>query len=249
MRKLAKILSVAVVLVAALVMLTAPAAAQDDNTSYPVDTITVQGGGSASGSPDIANINIGVRTTDPDVGTVFETNNTTIDNVIEAMVNEGVAREDIRTVNIYLYQNENFDPASSGIAGEGNGPRIRYELNNELRVTVRDTNTVSDVISAAVEAGANNIFNLSFGFSDQSELEDTALERAMDDARARAERLAELSGVELGEIIVVNETGDASVPGPYEQAAMGIGGGGNVPVEPGQLNVNVQIDVTFRINR
>ena len=248
MQKTVKTLGIAVLLAGLLALFVMPAAAQE-NTSYPVDTIKVIGAGSASGSPDMANINIGVRTSDPDVSTVFERNNATVDDVIEAMVAQGVAREDIRTVNIYLYQNENYDPASSGMSGEGGN--IRYELNNELRVTVRDTDNVSGVISAAVEAGANNIFNLSFGFSDQSELEDTALERAMDDARTQAGRIAELSGVELGEIIVVNENSNAFVPGPYESADFGLGGGGggNMPVEPGELSVNVQIEVTFRITR
>ena len=228
-----------------------PANAQE-NPTYPVDTITVVGEGSAPGTPDIANINIGVRTVDPDVETVFERSNNTVESVIQALVDQGAAREDIRTVNIYLFQNENFDPASGGPALDSEGrPQIRYELNNELRVTVRDTANVSEVISAAVEAGANNIFNLSFGFEDQGALENEALALAVDDARAQAERIAELANVELGEILLVSETGGNGFPSPFERAQMsGMGGGGGgVPIEAGQLSVSTQIQVTFRIAR
>jgi hypothetical protein len=237
-----RLLMAATVLLAMLALAALPAAAQ----TYPEDTITVMGSGQASGTPDLADINVGVRTISEDVSTAFEQNNAQVQAVINTLTNMGVAREDIRTTSIYTSFRNNTPPAPGGQPQ----PERTYEVTNDLRITVRDTSRIGELIAAAVEAGANNVYGLNFRFSNQDTLEQQARVEAMSDARTQAEQLAGIADVSLGEIVVINETPGGFSPAPFAMAGMGGGGGGGgAPIEPGQLTVSVQVQVTYRIVR
>ncbi len=247
-----KRLTILLAVFAVLILAVAPIAAQEGDNSYPANTITVTGTGSAAGTPDIANLEIGVEVFDPEVSTAFNQANATVDAVIAALLEAGVAREDIRTVNVNIYQ-DNYGgpfpmmaPNESGMAQQ---PEPVFRVNNMLRVTIRDIAIVADVIGAAVEAGANNIFGLNFGIDDRTALESEARADAIANAEARAQELAGLIGAELGDVIMVNEGGMGGFS-PFEVANLSAGfGGGGVPIEPGQLSVTSVITVTYRINR
>ncbi|MEL7236013.1 MAG: SIMPL domain-containing protein [Chloroflexota bacterium] len=233
-------LALAVMLAALLMAMAAPALAQDG----PPNTITVIGNGSASGDPDIAEINVGVRTANNEVSAAFDENNQTTNAVISAVQQAGIAEDDINTVSIYAFtRDNNFDPNAA--------PQISYEVTNDLRIIVRDTSAVGSVIATAVNAGANNIYGLNFRISDEESLEFTAQELAMEHAADQAARYAELAGVELGEIVAISETVGGGGPIPF--AAQGFGGGGGAgggaPIEAGPLTVSVQVQVTYAIAR
>ncbi len=214
--------------------------AQD--TTTPSDTITVTGTGSASGTPDIANLDIGVQTVNADVTQAFAQTNQGINAVIEAMTGAGVAREDIRTSGLNIYVQQPPSPDSQG--------STQYQVSNQVHIIVRDISKVEDVINAAVNAGANNIFGFSLGIADQSALESQARSEAVADARNRAEELAGLIGVELGDVVSVQENpGNSPQPLAFQSTAMGSGGTGGAVVETGQLTINLQVEITYRINR
>lgn len=247
-----KFLSIIVLLAVLLVIAVTPTLAQDDGPAYPIDTITVVGSGSAAGTPDIATIEIGVESRDSDLGVAFSEVNATIDGVIDALVAAGVAEEDIRTVSLNVYQERPMDPASSGFGPEQSQPsgEVMFVVNNIVRVTVRDIDGVAEAINAAVAAGATNIFGLNFGISDRDALESEAREEAMANARARAEQLAALAGVSLGDVVVIDESFGGSSPFDLSNLAMARSEGfGGASIEPGQLSVTTQVRVTYRINR
>ena len=89
-----------------------------------------------------------------------------------------------------------------GPVGESQGG---YRVSNMLRVTVRDVERAGDVLDAAVEAGANQVYGVTFTVSDESRWQGQAREKAFADAKARAAELAGLAGVELGAVQSVSE--------------------------------------------
>ncbi|MBZ0301422.1 MAG: SIMPL domain-containing protein [Anaerolineae bacterium] len=216
--------------------LTGVAAAQD----YPPGTLTVEGYGQAFGAPDIALVQLGVQTSSSDVLEAYNTANDAVQNVIAALTDAGIDLKDIQTTGLYLYQDTPYNPQT----GEPSTAPI-YRVTNSLNVTVRDVAQVGDVINTGVQAGANNINGLTFNIADPAALEEQAREVAVADARARAEQLAGLMGVQLGEATIIVETPNAQPPMLYDRAQSAMGGG--AAVQEGQLQVSVLVRVTFNI--
>jgi hypothetical protein len=164
-----------------------------------------------------------------------------MDSVIAALIELGIAEQDLQTTGLFLYQENPFNP-ETGMPSE----TAIYRVQNSLNITVRDISQVSTVISTGIEAGANNINNLTFGISDPAQLEQEARVDAIADARQRAEQLAAELGVELGTPTIITETQDFGgvIPLGRFDTASAVGG---AAVQEGQLSVGVQVRVTFNI--
>ena len=94
-------------------------------------------------------------------------------------------------------------------------PQPMYRVSNMVNVTIRDLDSVGDVLDAVIEAGANDIWGITFAIDDPSEAQDEARAGAIEDALARAGALAELNGVELGPVMSVTEViGSTPIPMP-----------------------------------
>ena len=72
---------------------------------------------------------------------------------------------------------------------------------------MRDVTKVASVIDALVGAGANEIGGINFMVSQASKLLDEAREKAIADARRKAEIYAKAAGVTLGAPLSISEEG------------------------------------------
>jgi uncharacterized protein YggE len=203
--------------------------------------ITVVGTGQASGTPDVANVNIGVETQSASVQQAVADNRTKMNKLLETLKGLNIADKDITTSNYSVYTEQ--QPGSGGKVGSANA--IAYHVNNQVNVTVRDVSKLGDVLDKVVEAGANNIYGVNFSVADTSKLQEDARGKAVADAKARAESLAKLAGVNLGDVIAVSEV-IGNAPMPMLSAAQA-GGAGATPIQPGTLNVNDSVMVTYAI--
>lgn len=220
------------------------AAAPGQQTTNAGNTggITVIGQGTSYGQPDQATVVVGVETFAPTVQEATTQNQATLDGVMAALADAGIAAEDIQTTNYSLYAEQIYgEKGPEGIAG--------YRVSNQVNVKIRDISLVGDVLAAVTEAGANAIYGVNFTVADPAALEAEARAKAMEDARKRAESLAELGNVSLGDIVVISEVvGQPVMP-------LGMGGGGfameqaaSAPgISPGQLSYQVQVQVTYGI--
>jgi uncharacterized protein YggE len=105
---------------------------------------------------------------------------------------------------------------------------------------------VGDVLDGAVSAGANSVYGVSFEVEDTSKLEASAREKAIADANARAASLAQLAGVSVGQVLTISEV--VGGPGPLVlERAVALGAGGGTPIQPGEFEVNVSVQVTYAI--
>lgn len=202
-------------------------------------TLVVTGSGSASGAPDRANIEIGVEITSDTVTDAFAEANSTIDDIINALVDLGIARADIQTTGLNIYTQQQL------MGPDATEPSTQYNVSNRVRVLVRDISQVEDVINASVENGANNIFGLNFTLSDPTELMRQARTGAVANAQANAQHLAELLGVSLGSVIKVTEFQGAGI-GPVPEAA-GNMMADSARIESGQLSISLQVELTYSI--
>lgn len=215
--------------------LTAPARAQ----SAPAG-ITVTGTGTVYGEPDMATVELGFVAVAADVRQALTEADAVLGAIQQAVVGAGVQAADVRTTGFYVWRDQTYDR-------DGNPGEVRFQVRHAYQVIVRDVAKLGDVISAAVDAGANEVGGIQMSVSDPTALASAARELAMADARAKAAELADLGGVGLGAPIAIGELGSGS---PVSSAgrvaydsmsAMG-------SVEVGQLAVTVQVQVTFAID-
>ncbi len=200
--------------------------------------ITVNGVGTAYGAPDTAVLDLGVSLYHSDVAEGMAQVDQRMQAIREALIAAGVDESDIRTTGLSVWREQQYDQ-------QGNPTTARYNVWHNYNVTVRDPEQVGEVINAAVSAGANNVGGVSFTIADPSPLEREAREQAVADARERAQHLAQLMGVTLGEPVSIVEGFQGGVPMVRNAAYdMGAGGGG---VATGQLAVSVNVTVTFAL--
>lgn len=208
-----------------------------------VPTVSVSGHGSVNVPPDTASVSIGVDVIKPTLGEAQEQATTQATAIIDALQAAGIAKKDIQTdffsVNILRDYSENADPTQ--ITG--------FEIVNQLRVTVRDTGQLGELLDAAVNAGANSINGVTFYVEDQTAASSDARVEAVKDARTKAEELAAAAGMTLGPVVAISEGTSSPISPVYDMARAGGMGAGQAaaPVEPGSTTVAVDVTMTFEL--
>lgn len=222
--------------------------AQAQTTAAPTaasGTITVVGEGKVSLQPDIARVTIGVETVNESVQDATAANKTIVETVLAALQEAGIAENDLRTTGYSVFA-DRFGP--EGILPDND---VRYRVSNSVSVTIRDLDNVGTILDVAVEAGANNIYGVEFALDDPGIAESDARSAAVASALDKATELAELTGVSLGQVVSVSEVigmGGGYYSGNFAEAArMGLGGGGGAPIAPGQLDLVMQLQITYAI--
>jgi uncharacterized protein len=203
--------------------------------------ISVTGLGRVAGTPDTMTITLGVSVQRDRVDEATADAAALTDAIIAAVTASGVLTEDVQTTNYAVYPE--FD-------WSGNRQRlIGYRVTNELRVKVRELDNAGAVIDAATAAGGDDVVvgGLSFSIEDNTALLESAREAAWNDAEAKARQLAQLSGASLDGVISIVETINHSSPPIYFERAAAGEDAALTPIEPGQSDVTVTIQVVFAI--
>jgi uncharacterized protein len=204
--------------------------------------ITVVGIGKVTGKPDIAHVTVGIETQAPSLQKAVDDNKAKMNGLLDTLKKIELADKDIQTSNYSVYT-ERVSPPTPG--AEASTDQMIYHVTNQVDVIVRDVNQLGDVLDKAVAAGANNIYGVNFSVEDTSKLESDARAKAVTNAKSRAENLAQLNGVQLGEVLSVSEVIGGSAY-PMDYGAKGLGGGGT-PVQPGELEMSLSIQITYAV--
>jgi uncharacterized protein YggE len=213
---------------------------QTTDESTPLRTLSINGHGEVTLIPDIAYVYVGVHTELEAAADAVAENNDQAQAVMDALRAAGIAAEDIRTSNFSLWYSQNYD--MNGQPTDG-----KYVVDNSVYITVRDLEKLGDILDTAIEAGANSINGISFDVSDKDAALAEARENAVADARTQAGELAELAGVELGDIQNISMYG--GIPTPYYGGAVRdvAEAAASVPITPGQFVVSVDVSIVFSI--
>jgi uncharacterized protein YggE len=226
-------LAAAVALAGAL--LTAPVLAQ----VVPPATISVTGEATVSVPPDLAEIDGGVTSEAKTAREASEANNAAMGKVLQALKGAGIEEKDVQTSRLSLQpQSAPNRTGPSTVAG--------YRASNRVTIRVRDVAKVANAIDTLVGAGANEIGGINFVVSQASKLLDEARERAVADARRKAEIYAKAAGVTLGAPLSISEEGN-SAPVPYRRMAAGMAV--SAPVAQGEETLAVTVSVSWAIKQ
>ena len=226
-------LAAAVALAGAL--LTAPVLAQ----VIPPAAISATGEATVSVPPDLAQIDGGVTSEAKTAREASEANNAAMGKVLQALKGAGIEEKDVQTSRLSLQpQSAPNRSGPSAISG--------YRASNRVTIRVRDVAKVANVIDTLVGAGANEIGGINFVVSQASKLLDEARERAVADARRKAEIYAKAAGVTLGAPLSISEAG---APGPILYRKMAAGMAASAPVAQGEETLSVTLSVSWAIKQ
>ena len=217
------------------------AQAQSDSDD-PIRSISVNGVGRVKAEPDVADINLGVTKQGEDAQSAAGEAATSMDAVIKALLEAGVAEADIQTTSLTLYPVYDYNENPPDIEG--------WEASNLVNVTVRDIESVGAVVDAATAAGATNVNGITFRVEDPTAAEAAARSAAVADARAKADQLAADAGVTIIGVISISESGGQQPQPRYmERAAFDMAAGDALatPVLPGQVELSINVYIQYEI--
>ena len=227
-------------LVASMLLVAGPpevGRAQED----PRSTISVVGEGRVLVQPDVANVSLGVESTAPTLTQAQDEANTRMQAVVDALLAQGVARDDVRTSRLSV--GPVYDPRdASQLRG--------YRAANSVQVKLRDLGRAGAIVDAVTAAGANRVDGISFAVDDPTGPKDQARAQALANARAKADQLASLAGVRIVGVKAISESDASSRPMPAERAApaaLAAPAAAPPPVEPGTQEVRTQVSVTYLV--
>lgn len=205
-------------------------------------TISVSGQGTVSLIPDMASISIGVQTEDANAAQAVANNNAQSELVIQALDSFGVASRDIQTTNFSVFPIQNRN-------GNGEVVSTTFRVQNTVNVTVRDLDDLGAILDAVITAGANTIGGIRFEVDPEraKEAEDEALTDALADARHKADLLAQAAGVNLVDVLSISVSTFGGPVTFVETRALGVGGGGDISISPGESDLTVQVFVVYEI--
>jgi len=200
------------------------------------NTISISGTGIVWATPDIAQVSISVVTESTSATEAQQNNAAITTKVIQALMDAGVSKEDIKTISYSLSPRYSYD---------GKQTLVGYECRNMIAVTTKNTSEVGKLIDVAVGVGANEVGGVFFTVSEEkrAQLMTDAIKKAVGDADAKAQAIASALGV------TITGKSYASISPMYQPYGVvyEVKASEPTPIIPGelQLTVTVQVDYTF----
>jgi uncharacterized protein YggE len=208
--------------------------------------IWVNGTGKVTLTPDIATLSLGVSAQTSSVAEAQSQASTAMDKVMAALKGNGVAQKDIQTQYYNVQQVTRWDDKSQLEVVIG------FRVSNMVIAKIREMAKIGSIIDAVVAAGGDltRINGINFSVEKPEQYYSQARELAMNDAKAKAQQIASLSGVTLGKPTFISENASAP-PVPYPQVMykgdMAAGAAPSVPISTGEMDIVLNVQVTYTI--
>lgn len=201
-----------------------------DNTFY------VTADASVFAKPDLAKITLSVTNQAPTALDAQKKANDIINNVTNELKKMGVPETNIKTTGFNIYPQYG---TSSNITG--------YNANISMEVKDKDLSRVNKIIDKATSLGVNQISGITFEVENKEASIDQARKGAIQQAKAKAAKIAGEAGIRLGRVLNVSEATPTDLPPYFGKGldATGLGGGGGTEVQPGQTEIKVQVTLSY----
>jgi len=218
------------------------------------NTITVSGHGESMGVPDIATFSFSVVSQKPTVAAAQADATAKANATTEYLKSVGIDVKDIQTSNYSINpQYDYIQTACSGGYCPGGTQVLRgYEVRQTTTIKVRDTAKAGDLLAGVGSKGATEVSGLNFTFDDPEAIQDEARDKAIADAKEKAETLAKQLGVSIVRVTSFSENG-SGYPRPMMYSSMDAYGKGGVTAQTvpsisvGENKVTNDVSITYEI--
>jgi uncharacterized protein YggE len=203
------------------------------------DTVAVYGQGKVAIQPDQATITFGYENENADPKTAQEHNKTKMEQIVSAVMAEGITSADLQTVSYRVYQHSDSR---------------RFIVRNMMQVKTGDLQKTSKIMKAAYDAGANEFWDVRFDIVNRQKAYTDALHLALERAREKAEKLADDEGRKVNGVVAIEE-GTVSnsywYSSPYSNfvsaPSSSSGGYTDGGISSGELEISAVVNVTYRL--
>ncbi len=210
----------------------------------PKRTITVAGTSKGDYANQIATFYINLEYHNKEKDKAVEELNEKSKIAVEKIKEFGIDSKDIMTQNLNVYQRE--DPYyEDGIT--------KYKPNEwyasySIEITLRDLTKSTDFTEFLTSVESSSMWGPNLSIDSTKTDSDELLISAIEDAKQKAERMANSMGAKLGKVIKVEEggTGSPVLYGIAREDSLMMGGGG-APIEPGSTEISKTVTVTFEL--
>ena len=197
--------------------------------------------------PDNVGIYFSVKTSADTSKEATEDNAEIVESLINNLVDLGIEREEIQTQNFNVYPKYVW----SGGARREDG----YEATHNLKVGISadDSSKIGEIIDAGVSAGAAiNRISWELTQESQNNYKAEAIKLAAEDARIKAESIAEGLGKNLGRVVSTSESSFGYSPWLIYEDSVGAGASGakvaTTNIQPSEQEIYASVRATFKIS-
>lgn len=220
----------------------------------PENVISVSGEGEVFAAPDIATFTFSVVEEGKNVKDAQAKVTQKMDAILASIKKLGIEDKDVKTVDFSAYPKYEYNQIAciTTPCPPGKQVLVGYEINQTISVKVRKIDDAGKAIDATTSAGASNVGALSFTIDDQDALKREARQKAITDAKGKADALAKDLGVRLVRIVNFSENGNGGFYPVMYKADMAMGRGGAVaesaPTLPtGENKIMSSVSITYEI--
>jgi uncharacterized protein YggE len=189
--------------------------------------------------PDEAVVRLGIVRQGSVAGTAQNDANTVAKEILSAIAKVGVPSKDIQTARLVLSPVYNTRGSDQRI--------VSYNATNTISVRLDNLAIVGNVIDAGLKAGANQLEGVQFRLRNELPSREQALKEAVQEARGKAEAMADALRVNLVEVIEASEGGVSVVPRAQSFALSEAAAAAPTPVSPGEIEIRANVTIRYRI--
>jgi uncharacterized protein len=219
-------------------------AQRPDVATPPTPTLVVNGSAQVFAVPDEATVRLGIVRQSPNAQAAQEQANTVAQEILASIGKLGVPANQIQTARIIV------SPMYAPRGPESReAPRIvAYTAANSVSIRLSNLTLVGSVIDAGLKAGANQLEGVQFGLRNDLPSREEALKQAVEEARSKAQVMADALHVKLTEVLEVSESGVSIAPFAEVAQASRLAVSTETPVSPGQIQVQANVTIRYRIS-
>ncbi|WP_219834932.1 SIMPL domain-containing protein [Paenibacillus sp. R14(2021)] len=220
--------------------------AVDNNAVLQKSTITVAGSGKIQAAPDVAYLTVAVETRAASAKDAQSKNAAQFAGLTKLLYDTyKVAAKDVKTTGFSVQPEYEYN------SKDGTSKIKGYLAVHNIRVTTRDLDGIGKLLDDLSASGANRVDGVQFDTEKQDQYELQALDKAMANAKAKAETLAKAAGKQVKEVINISQNNVNSGPIFIGQNAMAAaddaGKAAGTSVQVGEITVSTDITVVYEM--
>lgn len=207
------------------------------------DHIAVVGVGEVEQEPDLATLSITVEAREPDLLSAKKVADERYRKVLAVIEKAGIKDEAVTATQIIAQPEYEWRDSKRIFKGE--------RVSRTLSIEIDELDKISPLMQSLVENEVSTINGLTTGFKDRTVLINLALAAAADNAKSKAEFLANRLGRSLGEAFLITEFNDTAPQVMQAESMMqsrALASDAAPPPERfGKQSLRVQINVSFAL--